>query len=128
GQSTRVRRAQRCPERERGSMHVLRAREAAWSSSSRNGRSMAEAEVKASPDGVPGALRDPSAVRAENLRYPGAGGTPVNGYLARPAAPAASVLPAMIVIHEAGGLGDHIRDVCNRFAALGYLSLGVDLY
>src|SRR6202030_648323 len=32
------------------------------------------------------------------------------------------------VIHEAGGLGDHIKDVCNRFAALGYLTLGVDLY
>lgn len=89
---------------------------------------MPEVEVKASPEGVPGALRDPSAVRAEDLQYPGAGGTPVNGYLARPAAPAAQALPAMIVIHEAGGLGDHIRDVCNRFAALGYLSLGVDLY
>jgi carboxymethylenebutenolidase len=89
---------------------------------------MAEAEVKASPDGVPGALRDPSAVRAEDLQYPGAGSTLVNGYLARPAAAAAPALPAMIVIHEAGGLGDHIRDVCNRFAALGYLTLGVDLY
>jgi carboxymethylenebutenolidase len=34
----------------------------------------------------------------------------------------------MIVIHEAGGLGEHIRDVTNRFANLGYLALGVDLY
>jgi carboxymethylenebutenolidase len=34
----------------------------------------------------------------------------------------------MVVIHEAGGLGDHIRDVCNRIAALGYVVLGVDLY
>ena len=34
----------------------------------------------------------------------------------------------MIVIHEAGGLGEHIRDVCNRLAALGYVALGVDLY
>jgi len=50
---------------------------------------MAEAEVKASPEGVPGALRDPSAVRAEDLQYPGAGGTPVNGYLVRPAGAAA---------------------------------------
>jgi carboxymethylenebutenolidase len=89
---------------------------------------MAAVEVKASPEGVPGAVRDPSAVHAEELQYPGTGGTAVNGYLARPAAPASSALPAMIVIHEAGGLGDHIKDVCNRFAALGYLTLGVDLY
>ena len=34
----------------------------------------------------------------------------------------------MIVIHEAGGLNEHIRDVCNRFANIGYTTLGVDLY
>ena len=34
----------------------------------------------------------------------------------------------MIVIHEAGGLGEHIRDVCNRLANVGYVALGVDLY
>ena len=34
----------------------------------------------------------------------------------------------MIVIHEAGGLGEHIRDVTNRFANIGYVALGVDLY
>jgi len=89
---------------------------------------MAAVDVKASPEGVPGALLDPSAVRAEDLQYPGAGRTAINGYLARPAAPTAAELPAMVVIHEAGGLGDHIKDVCNRFAALGYLTLGVDLY
>ena len=89
---------------------------------------MAAVEVKASPEGVPGALRDPSVVHAEDLQYPGAGGAGINGYLARPAAPAGSALPAMVVIHEAGGLGDHIKDVCNRFAGLGYLTLGVDLY
>jgi carboxymethylenebutenolidase len=85
-------------------------------------------ELKPSPDGVPGAVRDPSAVLAETLSYPGAGGTDVNAYLARPSLPPADVLPATIVIHEAGGLQDHIKDVCNRFAALGYLALGVDLY
>jgi carboxymethylenebutenolidase len=89
---------------------------------------MAAVEVKPSPEGVPGAVRDPSAVRAEKLRYPGARGDAVNGYLALPAAPAPAALPAIVVIHEAGGLGEHIKDVCNRFAALGYLALGVDLY
>jgi carboxymethylenebutenolidase len=77
--------------------------------------------------GVPGAVLDPSAVIAENLTYPGAGGVQVNGYLARPAAQDGR-LPGLIVIHEAGGLGDHIRDVTRRFANIGYVALGVDLY
>jgi len=89
----------------------------------------AEVTVKPSPDGVPGAVTDPSRVRAEALRFPGHGGTAVNGHLAVPAEPAGeSGRGAVIVIHEAGGLGDHIKDVANRFANLGYLALGVDLY
>jgi carboxymethylenebutenolidase len=83
-------------------------------------------EVKPSPEGVPGAVRDPSSLRGEALTFAGAQGTPVNGYLAHPAG--AGRHPGIIVIHEAGGLNDHIRDVCNRFAALGYVALGVDLY
>jgi carboxymethylenebutenolidase len=84
--------------------------------------------VEASPEGVPGAVTDPARVRAETLRYPGAGGDLINGYLAVPAGGAQAARPAMVVIHEAGGLGDHIKDVVNRFANLGYLALGVDLY
>jgi carboxymethylenebutenolidase len=34
----------------------------------------------------------------------------------------------VIVIHEAMGLNEHIRDVTNRFANQGYVALGVDLY
>jgi len=89
----------------------------------------ASVEVKASPEGVPGAVTDPGGVSAEELTFAGAGGTAVNGYLARPAAGAGErARPAMIVIHEAGGLGEHIKDVANRFANIGYLTLGVDLY
>lgn len=85
--------------------------------------------VKPSPEGVPGAVLDPSEVNGEDLTFPGAQGTPVNGYLATPTAAAPpGGRAAMIVIHEAGGLGEHIRDVTNRFAKLGYLSLAVDLY
>lgn len=83
-------------------------------------------QVKPSPEGVPGAVTDPSALRAQMLTYPGAGGEQVNGYLALPEGDGPH--PAMIVIHEAGGLGDHIKDVANRFAQLGYVTLGVDLY
>jgi len=87
---------------------------------------MTSSQVKPSPEGVPGAVADPASLSAEDLTFPGAAGTPVNGYLCRPLA--AAVLPAMIVIHEAGGLNEHIRDVTNRFAALGCVALGVDLY
>ncbi len=90
---------------------------------------MPQVEVKPSPEGVPGALTDPTRVVAEELTYPGAAGTPVNGYLARPATGDPDTpRSAMVVIHEAGGLGEHIRDVVNRFANLGYVTLGVDLY
>jgi carboxymethylenebutenolidase len=84
--------------------------------------------VTASPDGVPGAVSDPSRIRAHALTFTGAGGTRVNGYLATPADDAEALRPAVVVIHEAGGLGDHIKDVANRFANLGYVALGVDLY
>jgi carboxymethylenebutenolidase len=85
-------------------------------------------EVKPSPEGVPGAVSDPTRVRAEMLTYTGAEDTPVNGYLASPADGGERPHPAMVVIHEAGGLGEHIKDVTNRFANLGYVALAVDLY
>jgi carboxymethylenebutenolidase len=109
--------------------------------------------VKPSPDGVPGAVTDPTGVLGEDILFPGSSGDPINGYLATPVGPAnagrptraaghggpvgstggtgpsgAAGRPAIVVIHEAGGLGEHIRDVVNRFANLGYVSLGVDLY
>ena len=59
-------------------------------------------------------------------RLPGPRRRGVNGYLARPVDEEARA--GIVVIHEAGGLGDHIRDVVNRFANIGYVALGVDLY
>jgi carboxymethylenebutenolidase len=87
---------------------------------------MTSIDVKPSPEGVPGAVTDPAAVRAEALTFAGAEGTQVNGYLARPAGEGAYA--GMIVIHEAGGLNDHIRDVSNRLANLGLVALAADLY
>jgi carboxymethylenebutenolidase len=87
---------------------------------------MTPAPVRRSPDGVPGAVTDPAHVRAEEITFAGAGGTQVNGYLALPAA--AGPHPGIVVIHEAGGLGEHIRDVANRLANVGYSALAVDLY
>jgi len=36
--------------------------------------------------------------------------------------------PGVVVVHEASGLNDNIRDICGRFAAEGYAALGVDLF
>ncbi len=87
---------------------------------------MPNIEVTPSPQGVPGALADPTRVSGEELTFAGFDGEHVDGYLARPADAASH--PGMIVIHEAGGLNAHVRDVVNRFANIGYVALGVDLY
>jgi carboxymethylenebutenolidase len=47
-------------------------------------------------------------------------------YLALP--DAAAPFPGVVVIHEAFGLNDNIRDICGRFAREGYAALGVDLF
>lgn len=36
--------------------------------------------------------------------------------------------PALILIHEWWGLTDHIKDIANRWAKEGYVTLAVDLY
>ena len=36
--------------------------------------------------------------------------------------------PGVVVIHEAYGLNDHIKDVTRRFAGAGYATLAVDLF
>lgn len=36
--------------------------------------------------------------------------------------------PGVVVIHEASGLNDNIRDICRRFVEEGYGALGVDLF
>ena len=52
------------------------------------------------------------------------GGMPA--YVARPAGDAPA--PAVLVIQEAFGLNDHIRDVTRRVAGEGYVALAPDLY
>jgi cephalosporin-C deacetylase-like acetyl esterase len=63
---------------------------------------MARVEARPSPEGVPGAVIDPSRITAEELTFAGADGVQVNGYLASPAADGRH--PGLIVIHEASGL------------------------
>src|ERR1044071_4390197 len=60
----------------------------------------------------------------EMVQFPFAGGT-TGGYLAEPEQGSGS---GVIVIQEWWGLVDHIRDVCDRFAAAGFVALAPDLY
>ncbi len=51
---------------------------------------------------------------------------PLEAYLARPKA--AGKYPGLIVVHEAWGVNDHIRDVVRRFANVGFIAVAPDLY
>ena len=59
----------------------------------------------------------------EMIEFPSNGST-AGGYLAIPRA----ARPGVIVIQEWWGLVDHIKDVCDRFAAAGFVALAPDLY
>ena len=60
----------------------------------------------------------------ELVQFPFAGGN-TGGYLATPEKDSG---PGVVVIQEWWGLVDHIRDVCDRFAAEGFVALAPDLY
>jgi carboxymethylenebutenolidase len=74
---------------------------------------------------IPGAVTDPSRVRGENIEFK-SGGDMITGYLARPSQ--SGNYPGIVVIHEAFGLVEHIRDIARRFANIGYNALAPDLY
>src|SRR5580698_8072275 len=60
----------------------------------------------------------------ETVEFPSNGST-AGGYLAIPGSGSG---PGVIVIQEWWGLVDHIKDVCDRFAAAGFVALAPDLY
>jgi carboxymethylenebutenolidase len=60
----------------------------------------------------------------EMIEFP-SNGSEAGGYLALPDAGSG---PGVIVIQEWWGLVDHIKDVCDRFAAAGFVALAPDLY
>ena len=60
----------------------------------------------------------------ETLEFSSNGGT-TGGYLATPASKKG---PGVIVIQEWWGLVPHIKNVCDRFAAAGYVALAPDFY
>jgi carboxymethylenebutenolidase len=60
----------------------------------------------------------------ENVTFQSNGGQ-TNGYLATPKTGKG---PGVVVIQEWWGLVDHIKDVCDRFAAEGFVALAPDFY
>ena len=60
----------------------------------------------------------------EMVQFPFDGGN-TSGYLATPKQ---GTGPGVIVIQEWWGLVDHIKDVCDRFAAEGFVALAPDMY
>ena len=60
----------------------------------------------------------------ETVKFQSNGGS-TNGYLATPKTGSG---PGVVVIQEWWGLVDHIKDVCDRFAAEGFVALAPDLY
>jgi carboxymethylenebutenolidase len=61
----------------------------------------------------------------QEISFPVEGRT-LRAVVARPEG--AGPFPAVVVIHEAFGLTDHIRDVTRRFACAGYVAMAVDLF
>jgi carboxymethylenebutenolidase len=60
----------------------------------------------------------------QTIEFSSNGGT-TSGYLAVPVKGSG---PGVVVIQEWWGLVDHIKDVCDRFAAEGYVALAPDVY
>jgi carboxymethylenebutenolidase len=65
-------------------------------------------------------------IQSDMIQYKSADGTAINAHFSRPAA--SGTYPGVIVIMEAFGLNDHIKDVANRFAQNGFLAIAPDMY
>lgn len=78
-----------------------------------------------------GALRaqaistDTAGLTAGEVKIPAAGGD-MPAYRAMPASGTAH--PVLLVVQEIFGVHEHIKDVCRRFAKLGYLAIAPELF
>lgn len=68
---------------------------------------------------------DSTGLDAGEVRIPTADGE-IPGYRAVPAG--AGPFPTVLVVQEIFGVHEHIRDVCRRFAKLGYFAVAPELY
>jgi carboxymethylenebutenolidase len=68
---------------------------------------------------------DSNGLTVGEVRIPAAGGD-MPGYRAKPAS--GSGFPVVLVVQEIFGVHEHIKDICRRFAKLGYLAVAPELY
>src|SRR4051794_24398516 len=68
---------------------------------------------------------DAKGLEAGEVKIPVAGGE-MPAYRAMPAA--GGPFPVVLVVQEIFGVHEHIKDVCRRFAKLGYLAVAPELY
>ena len=68
---------------------------------------------------------DAAGLAAGEIKIPVAGGE-LPGYRAMPDKGGPS--PVVLVVQEVFGVHEHIRDICRRFAKLGYLAVAPELY
>jgi carboxymethylenebutenolidase len=66
-------------------------------------------------------------LEAGEVRIPTAQGE-IPAYRARPAGDPKRKLPVLLVVHEIFGVHEHIKDLCRRFAKLGYFAIAPDLF
>jgi len=71
------------------------------------------------------AMSTPDPIQDQSISFP-FGTTARSAYYARPEGN--GPFPGVVVIHEAYGLNEQIRDVTRRFAHAGYAALAVDLF
>ncbi len=64
-------------------------------------------------------------LEAMEIKIPTASGD-IPGYCAAPAS--GSGFPVVLVVQEIFGVHEHIRDVCRRFAKLGYMAIAPEMY
>jgi dienelactone hydrolase len=72
------------------------------------------------------AMNARSEITTQTVEYKH-GDTVLEGYLAYDDA-AEGKRPAVLVVHEWMGLGDHAKNSANKLAALGYVAFAVDIY
>ena len=60
------------------------------------------------------------------ITYPGHNGEPIDAFLVKPMGQGTN--PSVIVIEEAFGLVEHIKEVARRFANQGYVAIAPELY
>jgi carboxymethylenebutenolidase len=74
---------------------------------------------------VPGAVAEPDSIETSEITFLGEDGDQIEGYLALAPGEARG---GIVVIQEAFGLNEHIRDVARRLANIGYTALAPNLY